>query len=70
MSEEMSFEAAIKRLEEITRALADSDLSLEAGLALYKEGIICARLCRKMLTDARHELEVWGSDVSLKEVQE
>lgn len=62
MSEEMTFEDAMKRLEEITRALEDGSLSLEAGLALYKEGALCARLCRKKLTEARHELEVWSAD--------
>ncbi|MBD5641597.1 MAG: exodeoxyribonuclease VII small subunit [Desulfovibrio sp.] len=67
MSEELTFEAAMKRLEEITRALEDSALSLEAGLALYKEGSLCARKCRKMLSEARHELEVWGAGEEAQE---
>lgn len=56
---ERTFEENMKRLEEIVAALEDPDISLEEGMALYKEGSQCSRLCREKLESARHELEVW-----------
>lgn len=53
------FENKMKRLEEIVNALESPDLSLEEGLALYKEGAACSKFCREKLEKARHELEVW-----------
>lgn len=70
MNEEMNFEDAMKRLEEIVRALENPELGLAASLALYREGSACAGLCRKMLTEARHELEAWGEEENLEEAVE
>lgn len=56
---EPSFESQMKRLEEIVKALESADLSLEEGLALYKEGAVCSRYCREKLENARHEIEKW-----------
>ena len=28
-------------------------------MALYREGVECARLCRKRLEEARHEVRLW-----------
>lgn len=56
---ERPFEDSMKRLEEIVAALEDPELSLEAGMALYKEGAECSRFCREKLENARHELELW-----------
>ncbi|MBO4301445.1 MAG: exodeoxyribonuclease VII small subunit [Desulfovibrio sp.] len=54
-----TFEQRMNRLQEIVTALENGDLPLEKGMALYKEGAACARLCREQLEKARHELEVW-----------
>lgn len=59
MNKEMTFEQAMQKLEDIIRAMEDPALPLESGLALFKEGTECARLCREMLDKAKHELEVW-----------
>lgn len=56
---ELSFENAMKRLEEIVDALENQDTPLEESIALYKEGSACAQLCRQKLEHARHELEIW-----------
>lgn len=57
--EERSFEDSMKRLEEIVARLENPELSLEEGMALYKEGMQCSRICRDKLESARHELEIW-----------
>ncbi len=65
MAKEKSFEDNMKRLEEIVKALEDPEISLEKGMALYKEGAQCSRLCREKLDKARHELEIWQNEVAV-----
>lgn len=68
MNEEMTFEKAMQRLEEIVKALESGSLTLAEGMALYKEGAVHARFCREKLDKARIELEIWqdGEAVPLK----
>lgn len=56
---EMTFEQAMQRLEEITRALEGGELTLAESMALYKEGAAQSRLCRQKLEQAKLELELW-----------
>ncbi|MDY7001437.1 MAG: exodeoxyribonuclease VII small subunit [Thermodesulfobacteriota bacterium] len=58
-----TFEARLKRLEEIVRKLEEADPSLESGLALFKEGLELTKLCRKQLEDAGHEVKVLSQGV-------
>ena len=52
----MNFEAAIKRIDEISVKLEDASLTLDESLALYEEGVSLVRLCRKMLEDAEQKI--------------
>ncbi len=67
--DEISFEAAMQRLEKIVDDMENREIPLEESLKLYKEGSECARLCRKKLENARHDLEAWqaGHAVSIDE---
>lgn len=56
---EITFEQAMQRLEEITRALEGGELTLAESMALYKEGVAQSRLCRQKLEQAKLELELW-----------
>lgn len=58
-SKKNSFETRLERLQEIVNTLERGDLPLEQGMALYREGVECARLCRKRLEKARHEVRLW-----------
>ncbi len=53
------FEGRMERLQEIVTALEEGRLPLEEGMALYKEGVECSRLCREQLEKARHQLTIW-----------
>jgi len=55
--QEVTFEVAIKRLEEITEKLESGDLSLNESLALFEEGIKLARMCSRQLTEAQGRVE-------------
>jgi len=52
-----SFEAAVKRLEEIVNALDDQTLPLDKALALFEEGIGVSRQCAEHLNTARARVE-------------
>ncbi len=55
---EIEFETALKRLETIVGNLEDGELSLEAALKQYEEGVRMADLCSKRLTEAEKRVEV------------
>ncbi|MDR3357892.1 MAG: exodeoxyribonuclease VII small subunit [Desulfovibrio sp.] len=58
-AEENLFERKMTRLQNIVDALESDELPLEKSMALYKEGMACARFCKERLEKARHELTVW-----------
>ena len=53
---EMEFEAAMKRIDEISLRLEDSSLTLDESLALYEEGVSLVRVCRKKLEEAEQKI--------------
>ena len=54
----IAFEAALKRLEEVVRHLEAGDLTLEASLKTFEEGIKWSRGCETRLTEAKGSVEV------------
>ena len=55
---EVEFETALKRLESIVENLENGELSLEAALKQYEEGVRMAEVCSKRLTEAEKKVEV------------
>ena len=53
---ELSFEAALTRLETVVEAMENDKTTLEASIALYKEGIALSNYCNEILD--RFESEV------------
>jgi len=58
----LSFEDALKKLEEIVQRLERGELSLEASLTCYEEGISLSRLCHTKLEEAERKIEVLVKD--------
>ena len=58
MAEEkrFGFEAGLKRLEEIVRALEQGDASLSDSMALFEEGAGLVRQCETMLDEAEQQV--------------
>ncbi|MBS4007837.1 MAG: exodeoxyribonuclease VII small subunit [Clostridium sp.] len=54
----LTFEQALKRLEEVLASLERSDCPLEEALALYQEGMGLLRQCRQKLADAEGKVAV------------
>ena len=58
MSEKnMTFEAAMQRLEQIVRAMERGDAPLDDSLKLFQEGTELVRNCAKMLDDAQLQIK-------------
>lgn len=56
--EELPFEAALERLEEIVQRLEAGDLPLEEALAAFEEGVGLSRRCAQQLDAAERRIEV------------
>ncbi len=52
-----SFEAALKRLEEIVRQLESGEAPLDEAILLYEEGDRLKRQCEARLKDAQMRIE-------------
>ncbi len=53
----LSFEDALKRLEEIVRTLEKGEAPLDQSIALYQEGDRLKRHCETRLKDAQARIE-------------
>lgn len=60
--ESPTFEAALKRLEEIVQSLEKGDLALDESLKLYEEGIKLSRLCHAKLEEAEGKIALLLKD--------
>ena len=62
--ENLSFESAIVRLEEIVKLLEKGNSSLDESLKLYEEGISLVRYCNTALDNAENKIKILSSDNS------
>lgn len=53
-----TFEEALKKIEEILKALEQKDLDLERAISLYEEGLTLIHFCEEKLKLARERVEV------------
>ena len=60
----LSFEDAMKRLEEIAGKLENGKATLDESLALYEEGIMLIRLCNEKLAAAEQKVRNLDPNVS------
>ncbi len=58
--ENISFESASKRLEEIALELEKENISLERSLELYEEGVVLVKECKKLLDAAERKVALLG----------
>ncbi len=69
MDENMTFEKAMARLEEIVRALENGSAALDESLAMFEEGVALVKLCNGRLDNAEQKIKmlVKGPDGSFEE---
>lgn len=74
MSEQKSFEEAIKRLEELVGKLESGDVPLEDMLKLYEEGAQLIKFCLDKLDNAEKKIKKLSanhtSDFTLDSLEE
>ena len=56
-SEQLSFEEALRQLEEIVGTLERGDISLDDAIAAYEKGTALKAHCQKRLEEARLKVE-------------
>ena len=58
MSEEMTYEKIIARLEAILKELEKPDIELSKSLGLFEEGVELTNRCNKILDEAQQKVKV------------
>jgi exodeoxyribonuclease VII, small subunit len=56
--EEINFEEAMKKLEQITAELDKGDLSLDESVKKFEEGIKLSKECNKILEDSEKRINI------------
>jgi exodeoxyribonuclease VII small subunit len=55
---ELTFEQALRRLEEIVEALETEDLDLDKSLQFFEEGVSLSRHCNQQLQAAEKRIDI------------
>ncbi len=53
----MTFESALKKLEEIVTSLEKGDVSLDDAIVLFEEGIKTSKICKEKLENAEKKIK-------------
>ena len=70
MSEELSFEQKLQRLEQIVRAMERGDVPLDESMKLFQEGTELVRGCFKLLDEAQLKVNTILANAQGELVQE
>ncbi len=57
-TESYELEAAMKRLDEVSEALANENVGLAESLALYEEGVSLVKLCTEQLDAVERKINI------------
>ena len=58
MSDNLSFETILGKLEQTVKALEDGNITLEESIALYEQGVRLSEQCRQRLSSAKQKIEI------------
>jgi exodeoxyribonuclease VII small subunit len=58
VTDELSYEKALEKLDQTLKVLEDGDLSLEAALKAVDEARVYLKMCTERLEAARHKIEI------------
>jgi exodeoxyribonuclease VII small subunit len=56
MGEKLSFEEAMRNLEDIVEKLEEGDVPLEEAISIYRKGMELSKLCHDKLKDVEEQL--------------
>jgi len=66
----MTFDEALKKLEEIANELENNDISLEKSIEYLKQAAELKGICEKTLKEAKIKIEIFNKDGSLNAIDE
>jgi len=69
-AEELTFDKALARLEEVAQRLESGNLGLEEALTCFQEGVSLVRLCNERLRAAEAQVEILMKEMNSAEVSE
>ena len=58
MSQDLTYEQALEKLDETLKVLEDGDLSLDAALDAVEKARVYLKICNERLEQARKKIEV------------
>jgi len=67
--EELAFDTALDRLEELAGQLEDGDIPLEESLLVYEQAVALFRHCRTRLSSVEQKLELLTRDLDGEPVE-
>lgn len=70
MDSSLSFEQALKRLEEIVRELEKGEIEIEKALTLFEEGTRLSRICSSKLSKIERRIEILKKGKNAEDVLE
>ncbi len=56
--ENMTYEDAIQRLEDVVKQLESGEIPLQKSMELFEEGVALAKFCSQQLDDAEAKVQV------------
>ena len=62
MTQKITFEKALEKLEQIVSQIEKGEVSLEESIEKYAEGIEMIRQCRKILDAAEKKIQILARD--------
>ena len=62
MNEKITFEAALQRLEKITKELESGEITLDDMVKKYEEGMQLAKFCLNKLSQAEQKIKILTGD--------
>lgn len=69
-SKDISFEQAMKHLEEIVDKLEEADVPLEKAINYYQEGMELSKICSEKLSDVEKQMKkIVEADGTVKPLQ-
>ncbi len=69
-TEDMSFEAALARLESIVRMLESGNAPLDESLSVFEEGISLVKMCNEKLEAAEQKIKILTKGEGVELVEE
>lgn len=70
MDKNITFEEAVGRLSEITKALENDKLPLDDAIEIYKEGVELSAFCKSKLDNAKMQISILDENGEVKDFEE